>query len=77
MTIRQNKKAKQDLEAQGFLSLPDFFKLKAMRAQQQDVQSENCEDNAEGGTASRPLLVFEEEEEDEGEDANKISMHML
>ena len=31
-TIRQNKKAKQDLEAQGFFSLPDFFKLKAMRA---------------------------------------------
>jgi hypothetical protein len=37
-TIRRYKKAKRDLETQGFLSLPEFFKRKAMVAGQQDSQ---------------------------------------
>ena len=73
-TIRRNKKAKRDLEALGFLSLPEFFKLKATTAQQQDAQSEPCEDNARGSTASRPVLVFEEEEEEEDEGVDKRPM---
>ena len=75
-TIRRNKKAKRDLEAeaQGFLSLPEFFKLKATTAWQQDAQSEPCEDNAQGSTALRPVLVFEE---DEDEGADNRPMHAL
>ena len=70
-TISRNKKAKRDLEAQGFLSLPKFFKLKATTAWQQDAQSEPCEDNARGSTASRPVLVFEEEEEEEDDEGDE------
>jgi hypothetical protein len=35
-TIRRHKKIKRDLEAQGFLSLPEFFKRKAEATRQQE-----------------------------------------
>jgi len=48
-TIRRHKKAKRDLEAQGFFSLPEFFKRRAESARQQEaieVVHEECEERA-------------------------------
>ena len=39
-TIQRHKKAKRDLEAQGFLSLPEFFKQKAIHTGQQENQAQ-------------------------------------
>jgi hypothetical protein len=77
-TKQRNKKAKRDLEAQGFLSLPDFFKQTAMMAWHQNVQSEGCEDkdkHIEGGTALILVPVSEVEVEVEVEVADTRSMH--
>jgi hypothetical protein len=66
-SIRRHKKVKRDLEAQGFLSLPEFLKLKAMSVRQQHFQ---CDDmhkaeaevmrtmcSAKGGTALTPVVL--------------------
>jgi hypothetical protein len=45
-TIRRHKKAKRDLEAQGFFSLSEFFKQKAKTAEHQETAE--CQDNPPG-----------------------------
>jgi hypothetical protein len=65
------------LEAQGFLSLPDFFKQTAIMAWHQNVQSKGYKDkdmHVEGGTVSILVPVFEEEVEEE---ADMRSMHVF
>lgn len=39
-TIRRHKKAKRDLEVQGFLSLPEFFKWKSIIARWEEEEEE-------------------------------------
>jgi hypothetical protein len=78
-SIRRHKKVKRDLEAQGFLSLPEFLKLKAMSTRQQHIQRDDMHKaeaevmgtvcSAKGGMASTPV-VFEEEEEESAEEGS-------
>ena len=85
-SIRRHKKAKRDLEVQGFLSLPKFLKLKAISTDQQDMGGNNThqdEANAMGTACSGrggtvlALAVFEEDKEDKTEEANQGSMCTL
>ena len=85
-SIRRHKKAIRDLKVQGFLSLPNFLKLKAISTNQQDIEGNNThQDEANvmgtacsgrGGTVLA-LAVFEEDKKDKTEEANQGSMHML
>ncbi|KAN0139516.1 hypothetical protein V8E53_002632 [Lactarius tabidus] len=85
-SIRRHKKAKRDLEVQGFLSLPEFLKLKAVSARQQHIQRDDMHKaeaevmgtvcSAKGGTASTPV-VFEEEKEESAESAEEGSVHVF
>ena len=47
-TIRRHKKAKRDLEAQGFFSLPEFFKRKGLSTKH-EVQTEDQGDEEAAG----------------------------
>ena len=70
--MRRNKKARRDLEAQGFLALPEFFKWKAMAASQQESGSTP---SVENDAALMIALEEEEEEKERGIDATLIHMH--
>ncbi len=78
-TIRRHKKAKRDLEEQGFFSLPEFFKRKAESARLQEaVRNKECEDKANEE-------LHEDNEGDEVEvmgsmwsvEGGTVSIHML
>jgi hypothetical protein len=77
-TLRRYKKAKRDLEAQGFLSVPEFFKLKAKKTGQQEAinvaQSDDADESQDkindaedmgnmSGKDAASVHALEEEEE--------------
>lgn len=81
-TMRRNKKARRDLEAQGFLALPEFFKWKSHgcpaarvgkhTSVKNDVElvitlEEEEEEEEERGIDATPIHMCEEEEEEEAE----------
>ena len=85
-TIRRHKQNKRELEAKGFLSVPEFFKLKAKNAgQQEDIevdQSDRCKDkinNAEdmGNMCSKGAASMHgPEEEKEASEAEDTEIEM-
>ncbi|KAH9027416.1 hypothetical protein EDB85DRAFT_1887492 [Lactarius pseudohatsudake] len=68
-TIRRHKKARRDLEAQGFFSLPEFFKRKAESARQEEpsgteaIQTEtrDLEDSEDKGITDKDSDMHEAE----------------
>ena len=67
-TMRRNKKARRDLEAQGFLPLSEFFQWKATADQQQESQVTPRMGSAPGVEKGAALVILLEEEDEEEED---------
>ena len=64
-TVRRNKKARRDLEAQGFLPLLEFFQWKATAAQQQESQVTLRMGSVPGVKKGAALVILLEEKEEE------------
>jgi hypothetical protein len=81
-TIRRHKKAKRDLEAQGFFSVAEFFKQKVKSSEQED-SNETVVGNMSGGEGGTVLIpacakeveVMEVETEAKDETSKMIGVH--
>ena len=67
-TMRRNKKARRDLEVQGFLPLLEFFQWKATAAWQQESQVTPRMGSVPGVKKGAALVILLEEEEEEEEE---------